>query len=67
MTSIIDNESDSQAQRIERMKNEFLRAQLRRRQGPPATTPRPDDAGDGPVLAGPVHSETAVAAERSVQ
>ena len=49
MTSI-DDERDPQAQRLERMKTEFLGAQQRRREGTAASRRR--DAGDGPPLAG---------------
>ena len=53
MTSI-DDERDPQAQRLERMKNEFLVAQQRRREGTAASRRRDAGDGDGPPLAGPV-------------
>ena len=49
MTSI-DDERDPRAQRLERMKNEFLVAQQRRRERAPEAASRPDDTGDGPPL-----------------
>ena len=52
MTSI-DDDRDSQAQRVQQMKNDFLLAQQRRRQGAPGAPSRHDDTGDGPPLAGP--------------
>jgi hypothetical protein len=52
MTSI-DDERDPQAQRLERMKNDFLVAQQRRRERAPGPAPRRDNTGDGPPPAGP--------------
>jgi hypothetical protein len=52
MTSI-DDDRDPQARRLERMKNDFLVAQQRRRERAPGAASRHDDTGDGPVLAGP--------------
>ena len=52
MTSI-DGDRDSQAQRLEQMKNDFLVAQQRRRQRAPGAAPRHEDTGEGPPLAGP--------------
>ena len=59
----IADAGDSQA-RLERMKNEFLVAQLRRGKKSPVST-RPDDTEDGPLQAGPADERmTAVAAVR---
>jgi len=57
MTSI-DDDLDPQGQQLERMKNDFLVAQQRRRE---RAASRRDDTGDtgdgdGPPLAGPVAS-----------
>ena len=52
MTSI-DAEREPQAQRVERMKNDFLVAQQRRRERAPGAASRHDDTGDGPAPAGP--------------
>ena len=50
--------------RLERMRNEFLVAQQRRRERAPVTT-RPDDTDDGPLQAGPADERMiAVAAVR---
>ena len=60
-----DDEGDSQA-RLERMKNEFLVAQQRRREkAPEAASRRPDDTNDGPLQVGPSDGRlTGVAAVR---
>ena len=61
----IDDDRDPQAQRLERMKNEFLVAQQRRRQRAPGAASRHDDTADGPPLAGPAaDGVTGVAALR---
>jgi hypothetical protein len=52
MTSI-DDDRDPQAQRLERMKNDFLVAQQRRRERAPGAASRHDDTGDGPLLPSP--------------
>ena len=49
----IDEVGDSQAERVERMKREFLDAQQRRRRRAPQAATRPDHTDDGPGLAGP--------------
>ena len=46
------DEGDSQAERLERMKSEFLAALQRRARAPHATVRRAD-TDDGPILAGP--------------
>ena len=58
---------DSQAERIQRMKSEFLAAQRRRGRAPRATA-RPDDTDDGPILAGPADETlTGIAAVRPLK
>ena len=52
MTST-DDDRDPQAQRLERMKNDFLVAQQQRCERAPEAASRRDDAGNGPPLAGP--------------
>jgi hypothetical protein len=47
------SEGELKAQRLERMKNDFLVAQQRRRERAPQAASRPDHADDGPLLAGP--------------
>ena len=47
------SEGDLQAQRLEKMKSEFLVAQHQRRERAPHAASRPDDTDDGPVQAGP--------------
>ncbi len=70
MTSI-DDECDSQAQRLERlerlerMKREFLGAQQRRRERTAASRRGDTGDGDGPPLAGPVADGQAVAQPRN--
>ena len=49
----IEDEGDLQAQRLERMKNEFLVAQQRRRESAAGAASRRDDTRDQPTLAGP--------------
>ena len=51
MTSI-DDDRDPQVQQLERMKNDFLVAQQRRRERVAATRPGDSGDGDGPPLAG---------------
>src|SRR5688500_893572 len=51
--SSVDDDRDPQEQRLERMKNDFLVAQRRRRERTPVAALRHDDGGDGPPLAGP--------------
>jgi hypothetical protein len=64
MTSI-DNDSDPQLQLRERMKNEFLVAQQRRRERAAASRLGDAGDGDGPPLAGPVaDGQTGIAALR---
>jgi hypothetical protein len=48
----LEDEGDSQLQRLERMKSEFLVAQQRRRERMPDAT-RPGDTDAGPLLTGP--------------
>jgi hypothetical protein len=56
---------ESQAERLERMKSEFLVAQQRRRARAPEVAPRPGDTDDGPILAGPAGERlTGIAAVR---
>ena len=52
MTSI-DDDRDPQAQRLERVKNDFLVAQQRRRERAPEAASRRDNTGDGPPLPSP--------------
>ena len=52
MTSI-DDDRDPQPQRLERMKNDFLIAQQRRRERAPGAALRHDDTGDAPLLQRP--------------
>lgn len=52
MTST-DDDRDPQTQCLERMKNEFLVAQQRRRDRTPAAAAPHENTGDGPDLAGP--------------
>jgi hypothetical protein len=49
----LDGEIDPQAERLERMKSEFLAAQQRRRDRVPAAALGPEHTDDGPTLAGP--------------
>ena len=64
LAASIDN-GDPQAERLERMKCEFLVAQQRRRERAPEAASRSDDTDDGPLQAGPADdSLTAVAAVR---
>ena len=51
--TIIDDDGDPQAQRLERMKNDFLVAQQRRRERAPGAASRQDDTGVGPLLPRP--------------
>jgi hypothetical protein len=61
----IDDAGDPQAPCLERMKNEFLVAQQRRRDRASHAAPRPDDAGDKPLVVGPADEGLiGVAAER---
>ena len=53
MTSI-DDDRDPQVQQLERMKNDFLVAQQRRRERAAASSRGDTGDGDGPPLAGPV-------------
>jgi hypothetical protein len=48
-----DDQGDPQAQRLERMRSEFLAAQQRRRQSAPPPATRPDHTDDGPLLEDP--------------
>jgi len=58
------DEGVSQAERLERMKSEFLAAQQRRGRVPHATARR-DDTDDGPIVAGPAEETlTGIAAVR---
>ena len=54
-------DGDPQSQQLDRMKNEFLAAQQRRRNQAPVTT-RPDDTHDGPRTADPDGGGMAIAA-----
>ena len=64
MTSI-DDGRDPQVQQLERMRNDFLVAQQRRRERVAAARPGDTGDGDGPPLAGPVaHGQTGIAALR---
>jgi hypothetical protein len=57
-------DGDSQAQRLERMKNEFLLAQQRRRDRVSRAVPRPE-TDEGPLMSGPADgSPTGIAAVR---
>ena len=59
-----ESEGDPQAERLERMKSEFLAAQRRRGRAPHATA-RPDDTDNGPLLDGPADETlTGIAAVR---
>jgi hypothetical protein len=49
----IDDDRDPQALRLERMKNDFLVAQQRRRERAPGAASHHDDTGDGPLLPSP--------------
>jgi len=49
----LEDEGDSPALRLERMKTEFLVAQQRRREGTPEAAARAGDTDDGPLLTGP--------------
>jgi len=61
----LEDEGESQAERLERMKAEFLMAQQRRRDRTPGAAPRPSDTDDGPLLTGPAVGEpTGIAAVR---
>ena len=63
MTSTDDR--DPQVQQLERMKNEFLVAQQRRRERAAAERRGDTGDGDGPPLAGPVtDGQTGIAAVR---
>ena len=53
LAASFEDEGDSQVQRLERMKSEFVVAQQRRRERAPEVAPRPGDTDDGPLLAGP--------------
>jgi SpoVK/Ycf46/Vps4 family AAA+-type ATPase len=57
----IDDYRDPQARRLERMKNEFLVAQQRRRERAPVAH---DHTDNGPPLAGPATDPTGIAALR---
>jgi hypothetical protein len=60
----LEDEGESQAQRLERMRSEFVVARQRRERAREAT-PRPGDTDDGPLLAGPSDERlTGIAAER---
>jgi hypothetical protein len=60
----LEDEGVSQAERLERMKSEFLAAQQRRGRAPHATARR-DDTDDGPILVGPADETlTGIAAVR---
>jgi hypothetical protein len=64
MTSL-EHDRDSPADRLERMKCEFLAAQQRRRERVSHAGPRPDDKDDGPLVAGPPDDRlTSIAAVR---
>jgi len=64
MTSI-DDDRDPQVQQLERMQNEFLVAQQRRRERAAASRRGGTGDGDGPPLAGPVaDGQTGIAALR---
>ena len=61
----LEVEGDSEMQRLERMKSEFLVAQQRRRERALEAGPRPGDKDDGPILAGPADERlTGIAAVR---
>jgi hypothetical protein len=49
MTSTVDDR-DSHAKRLERMRNDFLAAQQRRRDRAPTEAVRHEETGDGPRL-----------------
>ena len=60
MTSVIDD-GELPAQRLERMRSEFVVAQQRRRDKASHAAPRPDDTDSGPLLAGPADEGLAAA------
>jgi len=61
----VDDAGEPRAERLERMKREFLAAQQRRRARAPEATARPDHTDDVPPLAGPADETlTGVAAAR---
>ena len=61
----LEDQGDSQVQRLERMKSEFLVAQQRRRARAPKVASRPDDTDHGPLQAGPADgTPTGIAAVR---
>ena len=63
----LEDEGVSQAERLERMKSEFLAAQQRRGRAPHATARR-DGTDDGPILAGPADETlTGIAAVRPLK
>jgi hypothetical protein len=47
------DDDNPQAERLERMKSEFLVAQQRRRERPPESDSRSEVTDDGPLQAGP--------------
>jgi hypothetical protein len=57
-----DDEGDPQAQRLERMKSEFLVAQQRHRERALEAAARPDSTDEGPLLAGPAAKSLAATA-----
>jgi len=59
------DEGNPPAERLERMKREFLVAQQRRREEAPEAAARCDDTGDGPRQEGPADgAPTGIAAVR---
>ena len=65
MLDASNDDGNPQAERLERMKTEFLVAQQRRRGQPPEAASRSDGTDDGPLRAGPDHTTpTGIAAVR---
>jgi hypothetical protein len=56
------DDGDPQAQRLERMKGEFLVAQQRHRERAHEAVTRPDSTDEGPLLAGPAAKSLAATA-----
>ena len=66
LAASLEDEGVSRAERLERMKSEFLAAQRRRGRAPHATARR--DADDRPILAGPAdQTVTGIAAVRPLK
>ncbi len=63
MLSANSDDANPQAERLERMKSEFLAAQQRRRANLPEAAVRPGDTGDGPIQTRPAGETPAVIAD----